>query len=121
MKIVIAVMLSLVLWGCENDDAYRLGRQQWGDVLIEVQSRPGPVLIGMDEFLVMASDARGGPVHDLWIGMRVGDGDSWRQAIQDGFSGVYRKTLHVGSLHDQLRVRIKRGTEETEMSFPVAR
>jgi hypothetical protein len=49
------------------------------------------------------------------------DGDTWRQAIQDGFSGVYRKALEVDSLQEQLQVKVKRGTTETVLRFPIAK
>jgi hypothetical protein len=119
MKVFVAVVLSLALWGCGSDASYKLGQRQWGDVVIEVQSRPAPVTVGMNEFLIIATDARGGSVHDLLVELRMNDNESWRQAIQDGFSGVYRKALAVGSLQDQLQVKLKRGTDEMDMSFPV--
>jgi hypothetical protein len=120
MRIFLAVMLSLALWGCGSDADYTLGHRQWGDVVIEVQSRPAPVAVGMNEFLIIATDTRGGPVHDLLVELRMNDNESWRQAIQDGFSGVYRKALAVDSLQDQLQIKLKRGTTETALRFPVS-
>lgn len=121
MKVIIVALLSLVLWGCGSDAADTLGQQQLGDVVIEVQCRPAPVTIGMNEFLVMATDVHGAPVHDLLVDLRMKDDEVWRQAIQDGFSGVYRKALGVASLQDRLRVRIKRDGTETELRFPLAK
>ena len=120
MRAFIAVMLSLALWGCGSNASYKLGQRQWGDVVIEVQSRPAPVTVGMNEFLVIASDTRGRSAHDLLVDLRMNDNEVWRQAIQDGFSGVYRKALAVHSLQDRLQVKLRRGTEEMEMLFPVA-
>jgi hypothetical protein len=119
MKAIFVAMLSLVLWACGDDASSTLGQQQLGDVVIEVQCRPAPVTLGMNEFLVLATDVRGAPVHDLLIDLRMKDDEDWRQAIQDGFSGVYRKALGVESLQDQLRVRIKREGTETELRFPL--
>ena len=119
MKTILVALLSACLWGCGSDASDTLGRQRLGDVVIEVQCRPAPVTVGMNEFLVMATDVRGAPAHNLLVDLRMKDDEVWRQAIQDGFSGVYRKALGVGSLHDQLRVRIKRDGTETEFRFPL--
>lgn len=119
MRLFVAAVLSMVLWGCGSGADYTLGHRQWGDAVIEVQSRPAPVAVGMNEFLIIATDPRGGPVHDLLVELRMKDNESWRQAIQDGFSGVYRKALAVDSLQDQLQVKLKRGTDEMDMQFPV--
>ena len=121
MKIFAVAMLSLALWACGSDASYTLGQQQLGDVAIQIQSRPAPVSVGMNEFLIIATDTNGGSVHDLLVDVRMKDDDSWRQAIQDGFSGVYRKALAVDSLQQQLQVKIKRGTTETVLRFPVVK
>jgi hypothetical protein len=121
MKIIIVALVSLCLWGCGSDVSDTIGQQRLGDMVIEVQCRPTPVTVGMNEFLILATDVNGAPVHDLLVDLRVKDGDVWRQAIQDGFSGVYRKALGVDSLHEQLRVRIKRNGTETELRFPLVK
>ena len=121
MKVIILALLSLMLWGCGSDVSDTLGQQRLGDVVIEVQCRPVPVTIGMNEFLVIATDIHGAPAHDLLVDLRMNDGEVWRQAIQDGFSGVYRKALEVSSLHDQLRLRIKRAAVESELRFPLTK
>jgi hypothetical protein len=121
MKTVAVAILTLALWACGSDASYTLGQQRFGDATIQIQSRPSPVTVGMNEFLIIATDARGGPVHDLLVDIRMKDGDTWRQAIQDGFSGVYRKALEVDSLQEQLQVKVKRGTTETVLRFPIAK
>jgi len=119
MKVFVVALLGLILSGCGSGVSSTLGQQRLADVVIEVQCRPAPVTIGMNEFLVIATDIHGGPVHNLLVELRLKDDEDWRQAIQDGFSGVYRKALGVGSLQDLLRVRIKRGGTETELRFPL--
>ena len=121
MKLIAAAMLSLMLWGCGSDVADTLGSQRLGDVVIEVQCRPAPVTVGMNEFLVLATDVRGAPVHDLLVDVRMKDDAVWRQAIQDGFSGVYRKALGVESLQQQLQLRIKHDGKITELRFPLTK
>jgi len=121
MRVVLVGLLGLVLWGCGSDAADTIGSQRLGDVMIEVQCRPTPVTIGMNEFLVLATDVHGAPVHDLLVDVRMRDDAAWRQAIQDGFSGVYRKALGVESLQDKLQVRIKRHGVDTELRFPLTK
>ena len=119
MKVIILALLSLMLWGCGSDAADALGQQKLGDMVIEVQCRPTPVTVGMNEFLILATDINGAPAHDLMVDLRMRDGDIWKQAIQDGFSGVYRKALGVKSLQEQLQVRIKRQGVVTVLRFPM--
>ena len=121
MRILLFALLGLLLGGCGSDVADSLGQQRLGDVIIEVQCRPAPVVLGMNEFLIMATDVHGAPAHDMLVDLRMKDDAEWRQAIQDGFSGVYRKALGVESLHDQLRVKIKHDGAETELRFPLSK
>jgi hypothetical protein len=121
MKYLITLLLCLGLCGCGEDAPDTLGQQRLGDMVIVVQCRPMPVTVGMNEFLVLATDVHGAPIHDLLVDLRMRDGDPWRQAIQDGFSGVYRKALGVGSLTEQLQVRLKQGKKITELRFPLVK
>lgn len=119
MKVFIVALLSLTLLGCGSDAAGSLGQQTLGNMVIEVQCRPTPVTVGMNEFLVLATDKNGAPAHDLMVDLRMRDGDIWQQAIQDGFSGVYRKALGVRSMQEQLQVRIKRKGTMTVLHYPL--
>ncbi|MEJ2651051.1 MAG: hypothetical protein P8173_04490 [Gammaproteobacteria bacterium] len=119
MKVIIVALLSLALWGCGSDATGSLGQQTLGNMVIEVQCRPTPVTVGMNEFMVLATDVNGAPAHDLMVDLRMRDGDIWQQAIQDGFSGVYRKALGVKSLQEQLQVRIKRKGTVTVLHYPL--
>jgi len=121
MKVIIFALLIMVMGGCGSDVADSLGQQRLGDVIIEVQCRPTPVALGMNEFLIMATDVHGAPVHDLLVDLRMKDDAEWQQAIQDGFSGVYRKAMGVKSLQDPLQLRIKRDGAETELRFPLTK
>jgi len=119
MKPIIVLLLCLGLFGCGDDGPDTLGQQRLGDTVIEVQCRPMPVSVGMNEFLILATDVHGAPIHDLLVDLRMKDGDPWHQAIQDGFSGVYRKALGVDSLRDQLQVRVKRDDRIAVLTFPL--
>jgi hypothetical protein len=119
MKLLVIALLGLVIGGCGSDVSDSLGQQRLGDMVIEVQCRPTPVKIGMNEFLILATDTNGAPAHDLLVDIRMNDNDVWRQAIQDGFSGVYRKAVGVNSLNEMLQVRIKHNDKLTELRFPL--
>ena len=121
MKLLVIALLGLVIGGCGSDVSDSLGQQQLGDMVIEVQCRPTPVKIGMNEFLILATDTNGAPAHDLLVDIRMHDDDIWQQAIQDGFSGVYRKAIGVDSLNDKLQVRIKHNEKLTVLRFPLKR
>ncbi len=123
MKILVfaAMLVSLLLGGCSAPpDEARLEPQRWGKVIFEVESRPAPVRVGMNEFLVIATEERGRPVHDLIVSMRASDEQKWHQAIQDGLSGVYRRAIRVPSDARALTLLVqrKRSDEETELVFP---
>ncbi len=132
---LLCTVLLLVSCGASKS---RLPVQEWQGVTIGVETRPAPVVVGMNEFLVSARGARGavydllmsargarGAVYDLLIFIRVGDNDPWIQSIQDGHTGVYRRALRVGAGQYTLQVRVRRAGQETVLNFalpePVSR
>ena len=124
MRSGLMLLLIGLLTACSGaGPADRIPTQQWQDIVVEVQSQPAPVQPGMNEFLVLATEERGRPVHDLVVSMRIRADEPWRQAIQDGFSGVYRRALGVASSDTGLVVKLHRKSDnaETELqfSFPV--
>ncbi len=123
MRPLIVLLLSLLLLcACgAPDNEYQIPAQKWEDVVVQVQSRPTVVTVGMNEFLVLATLERGKPVHDLIISLRAGDEQSWQQAIQDGHSGVYRKAVVVPPGVDTLQVQLRRKGEDNERAlyFPL--
>ncbi len=107
---------ALLLGACGADEA-RLPTQEWQGVTIGVETRPAPVVRGMNEFLVSARGARGA-VFDLLIYVQVADDKPWTQSIQDGHTGVYRRALEArGGGPYTLRVRVKRAGQETVLNF----
>ena len=91
------------------------------EVVVEVQSRPMPVRPGMNEFLVITTLERGKPVSDFIVEMRGSDSAQWRQGIQDGHSGVYRKAVHIPDTATHLQVKLRKKREESEnvLLFPL--
>lgn len=92
--------------------------QSWGKVVVRIESRPIPPRVGMNEFLVIGTETSGKPVWNMMVTLRSDASDGWRQAIQDGESGVYRKALPLGAGEQTLYVRLLRGTDEAVLEFP---
>ncbi len=114
-----AVSLAVVLVACAQPAGVDTPPQQWHGIDVRVESRPSPPQTGMNEFLVIASGERGRPAYDLIVSLRSSDKDAWKQAIQDGQVGVYRRAaaLEVPG-RTVLQVQIRRGSEEGVLNFP---
>lgn len=113
--------LVLILTGCAGDVPH-LPTQVWSNVDVSVQARPDVIKPGANEFLVLATQ-RGTrkPEYDLIISLRLDPGDMWRQAIQDGHVGVYRRAMITEDpLHQVLELKIQRGAEQGVLKFPLA-
>jgi hypothetical protein len=114
------VLISIMTIACgRGDEAAGLPPQQWGNVGITVESRPVLPRIGMNEFLVIATESSGRPVWNMMVSLRTASEDDWRQAIQDGESGVYRRALPLSSGQQTLYVNLRRAGEETVLEFPL--
>lgn len=109
-----------LLTACADKNAVVLGPQQWQNLTFRVETRPSPLRVGMNEFIVIANRDGDKIGVDLVITMRVGERGEWRQAIQDGFSGVYRRAVQVDDPATQtlhVHVRRKQGNDETMLLF----
>ena len=116
----IALFLLAVLTACGGDPAMDAPVQKWQGMEVRVESRPSPPSTGMNEFLVMATGERGRPVYDLIVSLRTDDKDEWKQAIQDGQVGVYRRAADVEpGTRSVLQVQIKRNGTESILRFPL--
>lgn len=79
-----------------------------------------PVTQGMNEFWLIISENERRPAHDLIVSIRAGESGPWRQMIQDGHTGVYRRAVAVQDPESQaLEVQIKRGAEVGRLHFPL--
>lgn len=93
------------------------------DSEVSIESRPNPPAPGMNEILVMVTGDRGRPAYDLMVSLRTSDQDEWKQAIQDGLIGVYRRAVDVEpGTRSTLQVQIKHNGEQSVLRFqlPVA-
>ena len=115
-----ALFLLGILSACGGNQAVDIPMQKWKDVEVRVESRPSPPSSGMNEFLIMVTGARGRPAYDLMVSLRTADQDPWKQAIQDGQVGVYRRAADVEpGARSVLQVQIKRNGEESVLHFPL--
>lgn len=116
---VAAGLLLATLAAC-GDQASDIPPQKWRDVEVRVESRPSPPRAGMDEFLIMVNKGQGRPAYNLIISLRTSDQNQWKQAIEDGQMGVYRRAVKVET-DSVLQVRIKREGEDAEgiLYFPL--
>jgi len=118
-------MFTGLLSACSNEQSVILGPQQWQDLGFRVETRPSPLQVGMNEFIVIASRGEYKPGVGLVVMLRVGESGEWRQAIQDGFTGVYRRAVKVDDPTTQsLSVHVRRAksddkSDETVLFFPL--
>ncbi len=113
--------LLWVLLGCSaTEEAHQIPSQTWEGVVFVVEVEPNPVRQGMHEFKILATEPRGKPVHGFIISLRAGEHLAWRQTIQDGLSGVYRRAVNVSAAEApelQVKIRRKRTDEEVVLNF----
>ncbi len=122
LHILFLAMLASLLSACADDQAVVLGPQHWKNVNFRVETRPSPLRVGMNEFIVIANLDGGKLGVDLVIQMRVGEHGNWRQAIQDGFSGVYRRAVRVDDPKTQslsMHIQSTKNDDETVLHFPL--
>ena len=117
-RISVLLCAALLLGACGSDES-RLPVQVWQGVAIGVETRPAPVVVGMNEFLVSGTRPTRGAAHDLLVSIRMRDAEPWVQSIQDGHTGVYRRALNVGDGPQSLQVLLKLGTLETVLRYPL--
>ena len=109
-----------VLVACGGDSSLASPPQQWNGLDVRVESRPSPPRNGMNEFIVMVTGKHGRPIYNLIISLRTDDHDEWKQAIQDGQLGIYRRAVEVGpGSRSVLQVQIKHSQAESVLLFPL--
>jgi hypothetical protein len=122
LRLLLVLVVASFLSACADKNAVVLGPQQWKNLTFKIETRPSPLRVGMNEFIVIANRDGDKIGVDLVIMMRVGERGEWRQAIQDGFSGVYRRAVQVDdpatqSLH--VHVHRTKDEDETMLIFPL--
>lgn len=110
---VTATMTMLFLLGCTPDNYSAIPIQTWQGIDVLVETRPSPPTPGMNEAWVILTDAGKRPVPDAIVYIRATGASEWKQGIQDGHTGVFRRAIHIAEPARQ-RVEIKlvrRGVE----------
>ena len=119
----VVAVLAVGLLGCSDKRVTVLGPQKWEDLELRVEARPSPIRVGMNEFIVIASRDVYKPGVGLIVNIRASEQAEWRQAIQDGFTGVYRRAVQVDDPQTQsLFVHVRRSSndnDETVLTFPL--
>lgn len=118
-SIAVFVLLG-ALSACGGKQAADAPPQMLGGVEVRIESRPSPPRAGMNEFLVMVTGEHSKPVSNLVVNLRADDQDAWKQAIQDGGVGVYRRAVEVApGARSVLQVQIRRDGTESILRFPL--
>lgn len=119
VRALLACALALST-ACSNDLGYEIAQQKWRDVIVRIESRPAPPEPGMNEFWVILNDVRGRPVHNAIVSIR-GSSSVWHQAIQDGHTGVFRRSARIDDPATMpLVVKLQMGKELGELSFDLS-
>jgi len=118
-RAVLLLAVIQVLQACGGTDVPQIPPQHWQDLEIVVETRPVQVRSGMTEFLVIATDERGLPGHEMVVSLRMTAAEPWSQAIQDGHSGVFRRAVRVEAGQLTVQVQLRRGESVTVLEFPL--
>jgi hypothetical protein len=113
--------IALLACGCgggTQDSATLL----WRDLQIHVESRGYGAVPEMKELLVYINKGSTLPAWNCRVEIRTSDEDPWKQAIEDGYVGVYRRAAKVDDRdHSRVQVRIRAEGDETVLIFPLTR
>jgi hypothetical protein len=111
--------LMLALSGCSADTQVSPD-ENWRDLQIHVEARSYAPIPAMKELLVFVNRDRGLPAWDCRVDVRTSDADPWKQAIEDGRVGVYRRATRVDAAeHSVVQVWIHAEGNATVLRFPL--
>ncbi len=120
LKIFTVALICFTSISCGRGNAYILGPQWLGEVEVFVESRPGKPKAGMNEFLVIATHKDHKPAYRYVISIGIKGRNKWRQSIQDGYSGVYRRATQVYDPSvDILAVKLEKNGKTEILYFPL--
>jgi hypothetical protein len=124
LKLIPAVFLFMMLGACGGQGAYVLGPKWLDDLEVAVEIRPGAPTAGMNEFLVIVTHRDRKPGHQYIVSIKMDHQSEWRQSIQDGATGVFRRAVRVDDpVNDVLLVKLeaKRSNAEVgQLEFPLS-
>ncbi|MGO9039201.1 MAG: hypothetical protein ACLPX1_02205 [Steroidobacteraceae bacterium] len=115
------IALGLALCGCSGP-VQDTATVNWRDLQVHVESRSYGPIPGMKELLVFVNRNGSLPAWDCRVELRTSDADPWKQAIEDGYVGVYRRAAKVDEgEHSVLQVRLSAEGSETVLHIPLMR
>jgi len=94
--------------------------QRWGSTTVKMETHPSPPIVGMNEILIIASKPGGMPAFDMVVSLRSDPTRPWRQAIQDGNVGVFRRAIAVKQLPATVEVELKHKQQAHVLTFALA-
>ena len=111
--------LLLALAGCSAGTQVSPAKN-WRDLQIHVEARSYAPIPAMKELLVFVNRGPGLPAWDCRVDVRTSDADPWKQAIEDGLVGVYRRATRVDAAeHSVVQVWIHAEGNSTVLRFPL--
>jgi len=116
------LLLPVLLAGCGGDPEDDIPPQHWQGYVVDLQTRPAPAVRGMNEFIVLISREDGKPPdgRKFIVSLRVDESNPWKQMIQDGYMGVFRRAARVDDPDKQvLNVQIQRNNDLGYLRFPL--
>ncbi len=118
----VGLLVALFLAGCGGDPQDDIPPQPWKGYTVDLQTRPAPPVRGMNEFIVLISRKDGKPPdgRKFIVSIRVDESNPWKQMIQDGYMGVFRRAARVDDPGAQvLNVQIQREGDLGYLRFPL--
>ena len=114
--------MAVIVSSCGQENAYILTPQWHNDIEYLVEIRPGAPTVGMNEFIVVATHKDKKPLHNAVVSIKIMGTDEWRQSIQDGHSGVYRRAIRINDpVKNVLLVQVKLDKKEFILEFPLTK
>jgi hypothetical protein len=112
-------VFALTIAGCGSGTEESVP-ENWRDLQIHVEARSYSPIPGMKELLVFVNRNRVLPAWDCRVDVRTSDADPWKQAIEDGHVGVYRRAAKVDAHdHSVLQIWIRAEGSETVLRVPL--
>jgi len=120
-RLVVLILTISIISACSSDvtGVSEFSPRIWQGIEIKIESRPQPMRPGMNEMLIVATDARGLPASEMVVSLRMRQSGKWHQAIQDGGSGVYRRALLMRPGDQQVFVRLQKGRHDDVLTYPL--
>lgn len=103
------MMSTLFLLGCTPNNYSAIPIQTWQGIEVLVETRPAPPTPGMNEVWVILTDTEKRPIPDAIVNIRATSASEWKQGIQDGHTGVFRRAIRIADpAHQRIEIKLER-------------